>query len=692
MYDLTSQKAPWKWGDEQEIAFNKLKNALTTTPVLAQPDLKSAQTGTRPFIIYTDASQQGIGAVLCQEGKDGLLHPLYFASKSLTAAERRYHITDTEALAVVFALKKFHYFVYGVEVVVRTDHQPLTALFKRTNVSSRVLRWALEVQQYKVKIEYVKGKANPVADALSRGVEVSSIDAADISNSNDRIVCTVSPKEETDWLRELKTDPDYSSVIEGIETKKLDREVHLPHCRKRMKVVDFVLDEGDLKILKEDGTAVRVVPKSKRKEVFQEAHKGTLAGHFAVKKLLRLLKNRVFWEGMDKDVARWHKECRECFLANPRQSHMPPLKPFVASKPFEIVCTDILEMGLSVNGMKYVLVVVDHFSKWLGAYAIGDKSAATVATTLFQRWICENARWPRQLHSDQGSEFVNNIMEELAKVAGITLTTTKGYNSRENGLSERAIGTIQRVLKKKIENPDNWDVMLPNVVYAYNVTPHEATGESPFFLLHGFDPFIPSSLIPDGEVTKYQIDLDDYKTELLRGMQLVREHVNENMEAYRERMKNRYNAGHDVDVMKLPRVGGRVFMKLPVEKRKSKHPKLTYDWDGPFRVLEVGDTSALISRIGTNEDPLRIQMDLLRVCPEELSSEPVKPMTRRRRRRVRKVAAMRVKAERTFECEESNASLHFRSDREFDVNDEMHCLHGRFRCQGQPLPLMEGLP
>ncbi|EYB98415.1 hypothetical protein Y032_0131g1611 [Ancylostoma ceylanicum] len=235
--------------------------------------------------------------------------------------------------------------------------------------------------------------------------------------------------------------------------------------------------------------------------------------------------------------------------------------------------------------------------------------------------------------------------------------------------------------------------MLPNVLYAYNVTPHEATGESPFFLLHGFDPFMPSSVIPEGQVAKYQIDLDDYKTELLRGMQLVREHVREYTTAYRQKMKEHYDNRHDVDVTKLPQVGGRVFMKLPTEKRKSKHPKLTYDWDGPFRVLEVRDTSALISRIGANEDPLCIQMDLLRVCPDELSAEPIRSMTRRKqRRKVRKVTASSVKVARTVKCEENNVSLHFRSEREFDVNDEMHCLHGRFRCQGQPLPLMEGVP
>lgn len=84
-------------------------------PVLAQPNTVDAQSGKRPFVIYTDASQYGIGAILSQEGEDGLLHPLYFASRSLTKAERNYHITDAEALAVVFAIRKFHFFIYGMD-------------------------------------------------------------------------------------------------------------------------------------------------------------------------------------------------------------------------------------------------------------------------------------------------------------------------------------------------------------------------------------------------------------------------------------------------------------------------------------------------------------------------------------------------------------------------------------------------
>lgn len=127
----------------------------------------AASEGSRPLIMYTDASNEGLRAVLCQERSDKMLHPLYFASKALSKAEKNYHVTDLEALAVVFALKKIHFFIYGLKTIVRTDYKTLTSLFKQTNVSAGALRWALEVQKYNLEIQYAAGKA--LADALSRG-------------------------------------------------------------------------------------------------------------------------------------------------------------------------------------------------------------------------------------------------------------------------------------------------------------------------------------------------------------------------------------------------------------------------------------------------------------------------------------------------------------------------------------------
>lgn len=131
---------------------------------------------------------------------------------------------------------------------------------------------------------------------------------------------------------------------------------------------------------------------------------------------------------------------------------------------------DSLFRGIALGA--YDTVVVVHFFKLMWAYALPDKKTATITSTLFHRWICEDGRWPRQIHTDQGTEFLNSVPDELAKLAGITVTSTKSYIFRENGECKRAIGTLQRILKKKVEFSDCWDSMLPNAVYAYNVTQH----------------------------------------------------------------------------------------------------------------------------------------------------------------------------------------------------------------------------
>ncbi|XGW28157.1 hypothetical protein V3C99_008173, partial [Haemonchus contortus] len=693
LFELTNNKAPWRWHKSEEEAFEQLKASLMRPPVLAQPDIEAARSGARPFILYTDASRVGVGAVLSQEGQDGFLHPIYFVSKKLSKAERNYHITDLEALSIVVALRKLHFFVYGMHVIVRTDHLPLTVLFKRQNVSARVLRWALEVQQYKLSIEYVKGKANAVADALSRGLPADGKVDEVPNPGEDKIVCSVSEVEGSEWLRELQNDEDYGRILESLRANRLDEEVKLSGMTKRLKVADFMVEEGALKLLQEDGTAVVVVPKSKRREVFDEAHGGCLAGHFSAKKMCRILGNRVFWETMEKDITKWVRACRKCFLTNPRPTNTPPLKPFVASKPFDCVCADILEMGLSASGMKYILVLVDHFSKWLGAYSMKDKTATSVAEVIFQRWICEGGRWPKQLHTDQGTEFVNEMLDELAKISGIKHTVTKGYNSRENGAAERAIGTLQRILKKKIEVPEMWDVLLPNAVFAYNVTPHAGTGESPFFLLYGFDPVIPLNSLPESRVRLSEIDLDDYKTELVRGMRVIRDEVARQAERYRERMKKYYDDKKAVDKSYLAKVGERVFMKMPRERSHAKHPKLACEWDGPYRVIETSENSALVTKIGVNEDPVRVQFDLLIKCPDEISDEPVESFTRRKRGRKPKEKEKRDSMKK-FACGRISIrrDSFFRLENDYDVDSSMHFLHVRFKCDGQSFPSVEGRP
>ncbi|KAL6742237.1 hypothetical protein Aduo_015407 [Ancylostoma duodenale] len=252
LFSLTSPEAKWRWEQEHVEAFETMKKMICTAPVLAQPDIDSARKGTRPFIIFTDASTEGLGAVLSQEGEDKQLHPIFFASKGLSKAEKRYHVTDLEALAVVFAVRRFHMFIYGLLTIVKTDHQPLTALFERTNVSARVLRWSLELQRYNLEIQYVKGTANAVADALSRGAAKIN-DADTLESLKEAVVNAVKVGKKTKWLEQLEKDDQFGLVIDLLRKNELDDAVKLAGLKHPVRVADFAIIEGNLRFFTEEG-------------------------------------------------------------------------------------------------------------------------------------------------------------------------------------------------------------------------------------------------------------------------------------------------------------------------------------------------------------------------------------------------------------------------------------------------------
>ncbi|EGT47562.1 hypothetical protein CAEBREN_01908 [Caenorhabditis brenneri] len=357
---LTAKQAVWRWEEEQEAAFQSLIQAICSTPVLMQPNTEAAIDGSKPFLIYTDASRKGVGAVLAQQGDDGEQHPIAFASKALTPAETRYHITDLEALGMIFALRRFKTIVYGTQILVYTDHKPLIYLLRGTPLADRLLRWSIELLEYNVKIIFVNGKANNVADALSRG---------------------------------------------GCE----------------------------------------------------EAHEGVLAGHFGVKKMYRQLSKKFYWPKMRASIESFVRSCQKCLCTNDSPKLVAPLNPYITSRPLEIVACDLVDIGVSTSGNRYMLTIIDLFTKYGTAIPIPDKRGETVLKAFVDRWAVGEGRIPETLLTDQGKEFVNEHFQNLAKILNIKHITTKGYNSRANGGVERFNKTITHIIKKKNRVSYEWD-------------------------------------------------------------------------------------------------------------------------------------------------------------------------------------------------------------------------------------------
>ena len=164
--DLTRKGQPSKveWGDTQEKAYQTIKILLTIDPILRLPDPE------KTFVLRTDALDYGIGAVLIQE-HEGKLFLIFYASKKLSDAEGNYSTIEKECLAVVWGIKRFHVYLYGVHFVLQTDHEPLKYMNRAKFTNNRLMRWAMFLQSYNMKVEAMKGSDIVEADYLSRVME-----------------------------------------------------------------------------------------------------------------------------------------------------------------------------------------------------------------------------------------------------------------------------------------------------------------------------------------------------------------------------------------------------------------------------------------------------------------------------------------------------------------------------------------
>ncbi|KAH7704917.1 gagpol and env protein precursor, partial [Aphelenchoides avenae] len=575
----------WQWTEREQNSFDEMKQTMTSPPVLIQPDIESAMNGTRPFLLYTDASKDGVGAVLSQLGSDGKEHPIAFASKCTSSAERNYAISDLEALALVYALRKFKYFVANAHIIVRTDHQPLVYLFKQSNLSNRLLRWADEIQPYcnddKLKIEYIKGEKNRVADSLSRHCVPDGRDATLRTRATADILSVSVPE---DWLSHLRTEEWLQSVFVD------DAEAQLAALGK----LGLVLEPNRLLKAMPNGRLVPVVPADHARSVYDQYHSGLFGGHSGWYKTIQFMEKYVYWPKMRQDIRKWAKECFTCAHLNKKRIAVPPLKPIIARKTYETVGIDVFSLSQTTSGNEHVVTVIDLHSKFCRAYPVPDKTAATIAKCLWEKWCLEECRKPSSVLSDRGGEFVNEIIAEIARVSGMDQKLTVGHNPRENGCTERMNQTLKLLLMKMEDSTLEWDQRLPYALFYYNCCPHSTTGESPYFTLHGTDPTFIQFSKTSVTASKYTVDDDSHKMNFARGMKALHEMVTARIEHEAEAMKAYYDKQNAVEKTSF-QVSDRVFVYNPnivVDKHSSK---LTPQWEGPFRILELSDNSAVVS-------------------------------------------------------------------------------------------------
>lgn len=468
---LTRQGAAWEWTQRQEDAFSALKTALTTAPILRQADPGL------PYTLRTDASAYALGAALLQgEGPDE--RPVEYASRLLTSAERNYSTTEREALAIVWSIAKFRGYIEESSVVVITDHQPLKWLMSLRTPSGRLARWALQLQPYNLRIDYTSGKANVVADTLSR--------PPCGHNEESCSLCFISvdlPKgSQNKWRQDQLQDPELKKIIDHLE--KGSPEEAIPWSSR-----GYLTSQGILyRYSPDDETeeAQLVVPAAVQPEILKQFHDAPHAGHHGVERTLHKIRQRFYWTGMRRTIADYLRQCPECQRYKP--SNMVPaglLQTPVMRQRLEVIAVDLFgPLPEGPSGQKWVFVIEDTTTRWTELFALTHATAEECAWTLVNEY-CLRYGVPRRIISDNGPQFISSIMQHLTYCLGMSQHFTPVYHPAANPVERR-----NRDLKTQLAilvgpHHSAWPSQLPAIRFAMNTARCQSTGQTPAYLMFG---------------------------------------------------------------------------------------------------------------------------------------------------------------------------------------------------------------
>ena len=616
LHALTRKDAPFEWSTACEEAFSELKSLLTRAPILAFPDFS------RDFHLETDASGLGLGAVLSQVQSDGTTRPLAYASRTLQAHERNYGSTEMEALGVVWAVRHFRQYLYGHSCHVYTDHEALKSLLNTPHPSGKLARWGLALQELDLVIHYRPGRTNHKADALSRCPSTAEPVCSEPEPELVAVVETDSPlttsKGGEHSLGTLQREdptllPYFSYLEEGVlpDDKTLARELVL--SKSQFEVID-----GTLFHIERDKSLRIVPPQSSRRKLFDEAHSGKFGGHLRDAKMHSLLSRHYWWSGMRSDITKWCRACLVCATRQSGRSVRPPLVPIPVSGPFDRIGVDVVQFPVSAKGNKYAVVFVDYLTKWVEVFPTPDQTALTIAKLLVTEIISRHGV-PRELLSDRGAAFLSKLLQEVYRLMGIHKVSTTAYHPQTDGLVERFHRTLLAMISKTAQPGGcDWDDRLPYVLFAYRCSEQGSTLESPFFMLYGRDPVLPTEEVLSNTPDRCYIEYDDYRSQLVQNLSAAWDQARKNVAKAQQQQKKQHDKKARMPTFS---VGDRVFVFMPAAKSGKAH-KLARPYHGPFRILKLHDNGAEVRPVDKPRDPpIRVSFDRLRVCPDEVPDE-----------------------------------------------------------------------
>lgn len=452
---LLKKSRKFCWTPECDEAFRRIKECLISAPVLSCPDYEL------PFVIQTDASGYGIGAVLTQPHPDGE-RVICYLSRSLTRQERNFSTTERECLSVLYAIERLRPYIELVPFTVITDHHSLVWLQNLKDPTGRLARWSVRLQQYDFKIVHRRGKEHIVPDTLSRSVPM-----VDLITMGDAV-----PKDK--W---------YENMVAMVS----DTPLKYPNWRVTDGLLYKYVRPSYVELSMPSECWKQVVPKGHRQGILSSAHDVPTSAHAGVYKTYHRICEQYYWPKLRSDVARYVKNCQICAAYKYDQKGPRGLMtvPPAVGRPWEVISTDLMgPLPRSTRGNQYILVVMDNFSKYSLVFPLRS-ATADIVTRKVEEDVFLVYGVPRMIICDNGPQYKSNQFRRLAEQYDVRIRFNAYFHPQANS-TERLNRTLKTMIAMYVsDNHRKWDVELPKIACATRTAKHEATKESPFFINFG---------------------------------------------------------------------------------------------------------------------------------------------------------------------------------------------------------------
>ena len=569
--ELLRKDNPFEWKDLQQIAFDNLKKALISPPVLRPFDPRI------PIVLESDASDLAIGAVLRQGLKEDDLRPVAFLSRKLVSAELNYSVQEKEMLAIVYALNKWRHYLLGGKFKILTDHKSLIHLRTAKDPTRRLSRWFDFIADFDFEIVYRSGKENGIADSLSRIGELGAVSGPVLAD---------------DLLQKIKNGYESDTYFKPVHQTLVMKQPLDPKFRSR---VERMYESDGLIYIKSPSGDRLCIPNDKlvRSAIVSEFHDSVTGGHFGTEKVYAALSEKFFWCHMGQFVKKYIQSCEICQKSKP-----PTVKPHGMLQPLpipddpwsEISMDFITHLPVTVSGMDSIMVVVDRLTKMCHLIPTTGTVTAPGAANLFVTNIFRLHGLPIKIVSDRDPKFTSEFWKTLFARLKTRLAMSSASHPQTDGQTERTNRTLEQVLRCFVNyKQSDWDTLLPVVEFSINSAVNSSTGVSPFFANYGRTPTLPVDLLV-GPQNRKSKDVDDLMTRIQSTIMMVKDNLIAAQDAQAE-FANNHRTEMTVEL------GDKVLLStefvVPPEESGRPSAKLRPKFTGPYPVKRIISPTAI---------------------------------------------------------------------------------------------------